>query len=75
MAMDPTGRRLVVNSGGYVQGDRLFVVNFDPASGQLTLDQRFRDAGSGRPGLDLANRRWPHGFNGRASPHGVVFSQ
>jgi hypothetical protein len=75
MAIDPTGRRLVVNSGGYVQGDRLFVVNFDPASGQLTLDQRFRDAGSGRPGLDLANRRWPHGFNGRASPHGVVFSQ
>jgi hypothetical protein len=75
MAMDPTGRRLVVNSGGYAKGDRLFVVNFDPADGHLALDGKFRDPGSRQPGLDLARRHWPHGFTGRASPHGVVFSR
>lgn len=75
LAIDPTGRRLVVNSAGYVQGDRLFIVNFDPTNGALAIDQRFRDGNDDKPGLNLAARRWPHGFSGRASPHGVVFSR
>jgi hypothetical protein len=75
LAMDPTGRRLVVNSAGSGTGHRLFVVDFDPAAGTLTLDARFRAAGSPRPGLDLTVQPWPHGFRGTAVPHGTVFSR
>ncbi|HEU5465608.1 MAG TPA: hypothetical protein VFU75_01900 [Gemmatimonadales bacterium] len=74
MAIDPTGRRLVVNSGGYAKGDRLFIVNFDPATGTLSVDSEFKDPGASVPGLDLSHRTWPHGYTGRAAPHGAVFS-
>ena len=74
MAIDQAGRRLVVNSGGYVKGDRLFIVNFDPGSGTLSLDRQFKDPGDSLPGIDLSHRTWPHGYTGRAAPHGAVFS-
>ena len=74
IAIDATGRRVVLNSGGS-KGNRLFIVNFDPATGTLSLDQRFRDAGSARPGIALSGRTWPHGFTGVAAPHGTVFSR
>ena len=75
IAIDPSGRRIVLNSGGYAKGDRLFVINFDPATGVLAIDGKFRDAGSDRPGLNLSQRSWPHGFTGTAAPHGTVFSR
>jgi len=75
LAIDPSGRRLVVNSGGYTKSNRLFVINFDPASGALSIDDSFRDAGSTRPGIDLTGKAWPHGFSGKAAPHGTVFSR
>lgn len=75
IAIDPAGRRVVLNSGGYAKGDRLFIINFDPASGALAIDGKFRDAGSDRPGVNLSQRAWPHGFTGTASPHGTVFSR
>lgn len=75
IAIDPTGRRVVLNSGGYAKGDRLFVVDFDPATGALAIDGKFRDAGSDRPGVNLSQRVWPHGFTGTATPHGTVFSR
>jgi len=44
IAADEDGRRIVLNSGEY--GDhRLFILNFDPQTGALTLDGRFRDPG------------------------------
>ena len=75
IAIDPAGRRVVLNSGGYARGDRLFIINFDPATGALAIDEKFRDAGSSRPGVNLSQRAWPHGFTGTASPHGTVFSR
>jgi len=75
ISIDPTGRRVVLNSSGYGKGNRLFVINFDPGSGQLSFDERFRDAGSTRPGINLTGRTWPHGFAGTAVPHGTVFSR
>jgi hypothetical protein len=75
IAVDPTGRRIVLNSAGAGAGDRLFVVDFDPASGALKLDDRFRDAGATRPGVSFKQRAWPHGFTGTAIPHGSVFSR
>jgi hypothetical protein len=71
---DSTGRRIVLNSGEYGE-HRLFIVNFDPKTGTLTLDARFRDTGSDRPGVSMDGKSWPHGFHGDAYPHGAVFSR
>jgi WD40 repeat protein len=74
IAADADGRRIVLNSGEY--GDhRLFILNFDPQTGALTLDGHFRDAGSERPGVSMDGKSWPHGFRGDAYPHGTVFSR
>ncbi len=73
-AIDPTGRRVVVNSSGS-EGNRLFLINFDPATGALAVDERFRGAGSDRPGVRLTGLAWPHGFSGTTDPHGTVFSR
>ncbi|HXZ31644.1 MAG TPA: hypothetical protein VEH30_05135 [Terriglobales bacterium] len=51
------------------------MVNFDPQAGALTLDSRFRDAGSDRAGVSMDGKSWPHGFKGDAYPHGTVFSR
>ena len=74
ISIDRTGRRVVLNSGGG-GSNRLYVINFDPASGHLSMDDRFRDAGGSSAGITLSARQWPHGFTGTASPHGTVFSR
>ena len=74
IAADESRRRIVLNSGEY--GDhRLFIVNFDPQTGALSLDKSFRDAGSEQPGVSMEGKSWPHGFKGDAYPHGTVFSR
>lgn len=72
IAIDATGRRVVLNSGG--KGSRLFVIDFDPANGRLALDQKFRDPGSASAGISLSGANWA-GFMGVVSPHGAVFSR
>jgi hypothetical protein len=74
IASDESGRRIVMNSGEYGE-HRLFIVNFDPKSGKLDLDTRFRDSGSDRPGVSMEGKNWPHGFRGDAYAHGAVFSR
>ncbi|HYW32804.1 MAG TPA: hypothetical protein VE869_14995, partial [Gemmatimonas sp.] len=74
-AIDPSGRRIVVNSGGNPKGNRLYVLNFDPATGAVSLDEKFRDAGAARAGVNFTGKTWPHGFTGTALPHGTVFSR
>jgi hypothetical protein len=75
IAIDGTGRRIALNSAGAGTGNRLFIIDLDPASGALTLDERFRDAGATRPGVRFSRKTWPHGFTGKAIPHGTVFSR
>ena len=75
IAIDGTGRRIVLNSAGAGTGNRLFIIRLDPASGALTLDDRFRDAGATKPGVSLSQKTWPHGYTGKAIPHGTVFSR
>lgn len=75
ISIDQTGRRVVLNSSGGGTGNRLFLIDFDPASGKLSIDERFRDAGSSTPGVSLTGKTWPHGFTGKAVPHGTVFSR
>jgi hypothetical protein len=74
IAADADGRRIVLNSGEYGE-HRLFMVNFDPQTGALALDGRFRDTGSEKPGVSMDDKTWPHGFHGDAYPHGTVFSR
>lgn len=72
IAIDARGWRIVLNSAG--RGSRLFLIYFDPATGALTLDARFRDPGSDQPGISLTGSNWP-GFTGTVVPHGAVFSR
>lgn len=65
-------KRLVVTSGK--AGDRMYLLKLDPDSGALTIDDAFRDA-DGKVGFSFANRDWPHGWKGDATPHGAVFSR
>jgi hypothetical protein len=74
ISADADNRRIVMNSGEH--GDhRLFMVNFDPQTGALTLDEHFRDAGSDKAGVSMDGKSWPHGFKGDAYEHGTVFSR
>ena len=75
LSIGPVARRLVANSASTDGGNRLYVINLDPASGGLSIDARFRDPGSTRPGVHVAAREWPHGWTGTAAPHGAVFSR
>lgn len=75
IAIDGRGTRVVLNSASSAGGNRLFLINFDPKTGALALDERFRDAGATRAGVRFAGKTWPHGFAGTASPHGTVFSR
>jgi hypothetical protein len=74
IAVDVDSHRIVLNSGEYGE-HRLFMVNFDPQTGVLKLDEHFRDPGSDRPGVSMDGKSWPHGFRGDAYPHGTVFSR
>ena len=74
IAIDGAGRRIVLNSSGS-PGNRIYLIDFDPTNGRLTLDERFRDAGAPRAGVSFTQRAWPHGSTGTAIPHGTVFSR
>ncbi|MBS0578903.1 MAG: hypothetical protein JSR36_06535 [Proteobacteria bacterium] len=65
-----TGRLAVT---GYEE-NRLFMLQFSPATGALSVDTAFKDE-AGKPGFDFENRSWPHGWTGSAIAHGVVFSR
>jgi hypothetical protein len=71
-AWDSRTSRLVVTSGK--AGDRLYVLNLDPTTGKLTIDETFRDA-DGKAGFNMAGKAWPHGWSGDGKPHGAVFSR
>ena len=74
IAISPDHRRVVVT--GY-QGmkHRVVIARFDPATGQLALDERFREEGAAEPGFRMDNKTWPHGGAARGIPHGAVFSR
>ncbi len=46
--------------------NRLFLVKLDTETGVLSVDEAFKDD-NGKPGFDLANRKWPHGWTGTGS--------
>jgi hypothetical protein len=73
ISIEPNHRRVVITGYGSLKS-RVTIANFDASTGKLTLDDRFRDAGSTTPGVRMDNKTWPHGGSARAVPHGAVFS-
>ena len=69
---DKQTNRLVVTSGK--RGDRLYLLKLDDKTGQITIDETFRDT-DGQVGFSFASRQWPHGWSGEGTPHGAVFSR
>ncbi len=70
LALDPSAPRLVATSD---DGAWVLIVDIDPATGALTIDERFRDAAATRAGISFDRPAWPHGAGGRAMPHGALF--
>jgi hypothetical protein len=73
IALEPNHRRLVLTGYGALS-TRVLLATFDPESGALALDERFRPPGAARAGFDLLGP-WPHGGTGAGTPHGAVFSR
>lgn len=73
IALEPNQRRVVITGYGKL-ANRVLLARFDPATGSLALDERFRPPGATRPGFDLLGP-WPHGAAGAGRPHGAVFSR
>ena len=73
IALEPNHQRVVIT--GYKNLEhRVLIANFNEATGQLSLDTRFRDEGAAEPGVRMDNKTWPHGGNAAGVPHGAVFS-
>ena len=74
IAISPDQRRVVVTGYQALQ-HRALIARFDPETGKLTMDGRFREEGSTEPGFRMDNKTWPHGGNAKGIPHGAVFSR
>ena len=74
ISADADAHRIILNSGEYGE-HRLYMLNFDPRTGALKLDEHFRDPGSNKAGVSMDGKSWPHGFKGNAYAHGTVFSR
>lgn len=74
ISVAPDGKRVVVT--GYAgMRNRVEMLTFDAATGALTHDTRFREAGATTPGFRMADKTWPHGGTAMGIPHGAVFSR
>lgn len=74
IALSPDRRRVVVTGYNDMQ-HRVVLLRFDPATGQLAVDRRFREEGDSVPGFRMDNKTWPHGGSAPGVPHGAVFSR
>lgn len=71
-AADPGSDRLVVTD----QGDgppMVKILLLNRATGRLSWDRSFKDAGATAPGVSYHRTRWPNGIQGMAMPHGALF--
>jgi hypothetical protein len=76
IAGDPSGTRIVLDSGENVSDRRIFMIDFNPQTGAVILDKSFHDVGSEQPGVSTNGKVWPNeGFLRDAHCHGIVFSR
>jgi hypothetical protein len=74
IAISPDHRRVVLTGYGDL-AHRILILDFDPVTGALALDERFREPGAPAPGFRMDDKTWPHGGTAKAVPHGAVFSR
>jgi hypothetical protein len=74
ISVAPDRRRVVVTGYGTLR-HRVVLARFDPATGRLALDERFREPGASEPGFRMDDKVWPHGGSAPGIPHGAVFSR
>lgn len=70
VAADRGGNRLIVtgNNRSWV-----LIVDFNPRTGDFTIDETFKMNGATSPGIDFDRAVWPHGKSGKAWVHGALF--
>lgn len=73
LSREPDGDRIVITGSGTLF-HRLLIAKVDMQTGNLSLDEQFKEPGSKEPGFSF-DRHWPDGWNGPAIPHGAVFSR
>ena len=69
-----SNRIALTGSGPWLDG-RIVLLELDQSTGKLSVIDGFRSPGFDQPGVDMNRETWPHGDNGPATPHGVVFSR
>ena len=74
ISMSEDRRRVVVTGYGELK-HRVLIARFDSATGQLSLDERFREPGASAPGFRMDDKTWPHGGSAKGIPHGSVFGR
>jgi hypothetical protein len=74
IAISADQRRVVITGYGGMK-HRVMIARFDPATGQLAIDERFRAEGVTQPGFRMDDKTWPHGGKAKGIPHGAVFSR
>jgi hypothetical protein len=74
IAMSADQRRVVITGYGGMK-HRVMIARFDPATGRLAIDERFREEGATQPGFRMDDKTWPHGGTAKGIPHGAVFSR
>jgi hypothetical protein len=71
-ASDPGSDRIVFTDQG--NGRALVkIAHLDPATGRLSWDVQFKDAGAKEPGVSYDRATWPNGATGMAMPHAALF--
>ena len=71
LAVESSGRIVVTP----MHDNWVLIAGIDPKTGALSLDEKFRDPGAGKPGVFVGARRLPHGDSGKAIVHGALFSR
>jgi hypothetical protein len=74
IALSPDQRRVVVTGYEGMQ-HRVVIARFDPETGQLSMDERFREDGADQAGFRMDGKTWPHGGSAKGIPHGALFSR
>jgi len=72
LSADPASDRIVVGSADGGEA-RVLVAHLDRSTGKLTWDERFRDRGSSRRGVDLDRPELRHGSASHVMGHAALF--
>lgn len=75
ISLEPNGERIVISGGGGKLATLILIAKIDSKTGKLSLDESFRENGMNQAGISFDREKWSHGNNGRAIPHGAVFSR